>query len=482
MPGGNIRKNYIYNLMFQIFSLLIPLVTAPHLSRVLMADGIGTYSYVNSIATYFSLFAALGLSSYGTREASRVRDNPRKTSKLFWELSIIRLASTLLCMGLYLGMILVTGSDMRLYLAAGLVILTVGVDCTWFFQAMENFKILMMRNFVVKFISVACIFLFVNGPEDLTLYFIIQGGGMLISNLVLYAQLFNMLVPIPPRKMRFGHHIRETLVYFIPTIATSVYTLLDRTMIGLITKDMAANGYYEQAHKIVNMLMTVITSLNVVVGVRTSYLFGKNKKKEIRQHIYRTFRFVYMLAFPLTVGLMACAADFVPWFYGDGYEPTIPLMVAFAPLLFIIGTSNVLGSLYLTPSGQRARSNRAIIIGAVCNFLLNLILIPLFGVYGAVAASLAGEIVISALYMSFSARFVSIAKVLGIALRYLLLSVGMFIPTYFVGHAHESTVWTTLLQVAVGMVTYAVLLIATRDPAWLDAKNFLTKKLKKSSE
>ncbi len=482
MPTGNIRKNYIYNLSFQIFSLLIPFITAPYVSRVLLPEGIGTFSYVNSIATYFSLFAALGLSSYGTREVSRVRDDRQKTSKLFWELSILRLLSTVLCLGLYLAFILITGSDMRTYLAAGVVILSVGIDCNWFFQAMENFKVLMVRNFLVKLISIVCIFAFVNGPEDLVLYFLIQGGGTFLSNIVLRAHLIRAVDWVPARRWRFGHHIRETLVYFIPTIATSVYTLLDRTMIGIITKDMAANGYYEQAHKIVNMLMTVITSLNVVVGVRTSYLFGQNKKKEIRQHIIRTFRFVFMLAFPLAAGLMACAADFVPWFYGEGYEPAIPLMVLFAPLLFIIGVSNVLGSLYLTPSGQRARSNRAIIIGAVCNFVLNLILIPLFGVYGAVIASLAAEIVISALYMSFSARFIPIASVLGIGLRYLLLSAGMFLPTYLVGRAHEPSFATTLLQVAVGIVTYAVLLIVTRDPAWLGAKNALVRKFKKSSE
>lgn len=482
MPTGNIRKNYIYNLSFQIFSLLIPFVTAPYVSRVLLPEGIGTFSYVNSIATYFSLFAALGLSSYGTREVSRVRDNRRKTSRLFWELSALRLISMTVCLGLYFAFILVTGSDMRTYLAAGVIILSVGFDCNWFFQAMENFRVLMMRNFIVKLISVACIFLFVNGPEDLTLYFLIQGGGTFLSNLVLRAQLIRTVDWVSPKRWRIGRHARETLVYFIPTIATSVYTLLDRTMIGIITKDMAANGYYEQAHKIVNMLMTVITSLNVVVGVRTSYLFGQNKRREIRQHIIRTFRFMFMLAFPLAAGLMACAADFVPWFYGDGYEPTIPLMVMFAPLLFIIGISNVLGSLYLTPSGLRARSNRAIIIGAACNFVLNLILIPFFGLYGAVVASLAAELVISALYMSYSARFIPIARVLGIGLRYLLLSVGMFIPTYFVGRALESSFWTTLLQLTVGVAAYAILLIVTRDPSWLDVKRFLCNKLKKSSE
>lgn len=482
MPTGNIRKNYIYNLSFQIFSLLIPFVTAPYVSRVLLPEGVGTYSYVNSIATYFSLLAALGLSSYGTREVSRVRDNRKKTSKLFWELSALRLLSTALCLMLYLGFILITGSDMRTYLAAGIVILTVGVDCNWFFQAMENFKVLMVRNFLVKLISVVCIFVFVNGPEDLVLYFLIQGGGTFLSNLVLRAQLIKAVDWVPARRWRFGRHLRETLIYFIPTIATSVYTLLDRTMIGIITKDMAANGYYEQAHKIVNMLMTVITSLNVVVGVRTSYLFGKNKKREIRQHIHNTFRFMFMLAFPLSAGLTACAPDFVPWFYGDGYEPTIPLMMMFAPLLFIIGISNVLGTLYLTPSGQRARSNRAIITGAACNFVLNLILIPLFGVYGAVVASLVAELVISVLYLSFSARFISVAAMLGTGLRYLLLSAMMFVPTYLIGRACEPSVGTTLLQIAVGIVTYLVLLVLTRDPAWQDAKQLLKKKLRKTTE
>ncbi len=481
MPVGNIRKNYLYNLSFQIFSLLIPFVTAPHLARALMADGIGAYSYISSIATYFSLFAALGLSSYGTREVSRVRDNPRKASKLFWELSVIRLVATLLCLGLYLLFILISGSDIRLYLAAGLVILTVGTDCSWFFQAMENFKTLTVRNFAVKLLSVVCIFAFVDGPDDLLLYFVIQGGGMLLSNLALSLRLFKLLVPISMRKWRFGRHVRETLIYFIPTIASSVYTLLDRTMIGVITQDMAANGYYEQAHKMVNMLMTVITSLNVVVGVRTSYLFGKNKKKEIRQHLHSTLRFVFLLAFPFTAGLIAVTPDFVPWFYGDGYEPVIPLMMMFAPLLFVIGISHALGTLYLTPSGQRARSNRAIIAGAVCNFILNLILIPLIGVYGAVVASLASELIVTVLYISYSARFISVPKLLGMALRYLLLSATMFLPTHLVGQALPTCVGTTLLQIALGVVIYIVLLILVRDPAWLGVAEQLRKRLRKDA-
>lgn len=477
MPTGSIKKNYIYNVSFQIFSLIIPFITAPYIARALGAEGEGTYVFVNSIATFFSLVAALGISSYGMREVSRARENRLMASRLFWELSIIRLVSTLLCLGLYLTYCAATGGDMAIYLACGLTILSVGVDCTWFLQAMENFRTLMLRNFAVKVGSVLLIFLFVRDRDDLLLYALIQGGSIFLSNVLLLGGLMRQIRFIPLRRLRFGRHIRETLVYFIPTIATSVYTVLDRTMLGLITQDMAANGYYERAHKIINMVMTVITSLNVVVGVRTSYLFAQHKTQEIRHHIYDTFRFMYMVSFPMAAGLCAVAPTFVPWFYGDNNQQVTPLLILFTPLLFIIGTSNVLGSLYLTPSGQRSRSNRAIICGAVLNVTLNVLLIPLFKVYGAVISSLCAEAVISFLYLRFSCRFVSVYRILFTGLRYLVLSAIMFIPTYLLGRWLPISVWTTLLQIVTGAVLYALCLIITNDPAWRTLRQNIAKKL-----
>jgi len=479
MPTGSIKKNYIYNVSFQIFSLIIPFLTAPYIARVLGAEGEGTYVYVNSIATFFSLVAALGISSYGTREVSRAMDVKHLASRLFWELSIIRLVSTLLCLIPYILYCLNRREDAAVAVACGITILSVGVDCTWFFQAMERFRTLMLRNFAVKAISVILIFLLVNDRDDLLLYALIQGGGILLSNLVLTGGLLRQLTFIPLRRLRFRRHLRGTLVYFVPVIATSVYTVLDRAMLGLITQDMAANGYYERAHKIINIVMTVITSLNVVVGVRTSYLFAQHKTQEIRHHIYDTFRFMYMIAFPMAAGLCACAANFVPWFYGEGSEQVVPLLILFSPLLFIIGTSNVLGSLLLTPGGKRGRSNRAILTGAVLNLILNLILIPLFGVYGAVVASLAAETVISVLYLRFSCRFISVYRILYTGLRYLVLAAVMFVPTYLLGRGMEVGVGTTLLQILTGVIIYSLCLILTNDPAWQTMRKAIARKLGK---
>lgn len=479
MASDNIRKNYIYNVSVQIVSMLTPLITAPYLARVLGESGVGTYSYVASIATYFALFAAMGLSAYGLREVSRVRDDRIRSSRLFWELTVIRVVNTLILAALYALFIWAIGGDWGVYLGVGFTILSVGADCTWFFQAKENFKSLMLRNMLVKLLSMVLIFAFVRDSDDVALYCAIQSGSVFLSNLVLWPQLRKMVRPMRLRRLKFTRHLREAWVYFIPTIATSIYTVLDKTMIGAITGEMAQNGFYENAHKIVNILLTVITSLNVVVGVRTSYLFGKNKEEEIRDHILGTFRFMYMLSFPMCAGLIACGHSFAMEFYGANFADAGTMIMMFSPLLFIIGTSNVLGSLYLTPSGQRSRSNRAIIAGAATNLVLNILLIPTFKAYGAVVASVVAELVISALYLRLSHSFVSAWRLLGMAARYAAYAAVMLVPIYWMGRVMPIEASTILAQIAVGAVIYALLLILFRDPAWLAAKEMLKRKGKK---
>ena len=160
---STIRKNYLYNVSFQMFSLLIPLITTPYVARALQPTGVGIYSYANSIAVFFSLLAGMGISSYGLRELSRCRDDRYRSVKLFRELSLLRLGTTAAALLLYWGFILLTGSEWRVYLACGLVILSAGTDCSWYFQAKENFRLLMVRTWLVKAAAMVCILVFAAG-------------------------------------------------------------------------------------------------------------------------------------------------------------------------------------------------------------------------------------------------------------------------------------------------------------------------------
>lgn len=463
MPTS-LKKNYLYNFLFQMFSLLIPLVTTPHVLRALEADGVGTYSYVHSIATYFSLVAALGISYYGTREAARIRDSKRKLSLLFYELSILRIFTTVLCLVVYFALVGISADNAKVYVGMSFIILAVMFDFNWFFHAMENFKILAGRNFLIKIITVILIFVFVRDEDDLLIYVLIQAGSVFVANAALAPALKKYLTRVSVRSIRPFRHLKGTVVYFIPTIATSVYTVLDKTLLGFITRDMTENGYYEEARKIVNILLTVVTSLSTVVGVRISYLFAHKKDEDIKNHIGNTFRFLFAISFPLTLGLIACADNFVIWFFGEEYKQVTSLIMLLSPIVVIIGISNVIDNLYLTPGGQRSRSNKAIVSGAVCNVILNLLLIPHFGAYGTVISSIAAETVISAMYAYFLREYIGIRGIAKMAVKYMLFSAIMFIPVFLVGKIMDTGVLTSLVQVGVGVIVYIIALLVTKDP------------------
>lgn len=461
MIAPDLRRNYLYTVVMQCVSMLTPLITAPYVARVLGSEGVGTFSYVQSVATVFSLFAALGLSAYGLREVSRVRDDAVAVSRLFWELTRLRFVTTLVTLALY-ALLCFRVEDWRLYGAMGLLILATGLDLTWFFQATERFGTLMLRHLAVKGIGVVLIFAFVRDGADVTAYALIQTATTLLSNLLLWPRLRGVVGRCFVG--RFSAHLRPSLVYFVPAVATSVYTVLDKTMLGLLARDMSQNGYYESAHKIIRLLLAAVTSLNVVVGVRTSYLFGQKREDEVRGHLLDTYRFTCALAFPLWGGLMACADGFAVSFFGADFAAVGGMLRLFSPLLFLIGTGNVLGGLYLTPGGYRRRSNRAIFTGAAVNVVLNLLLIPRFGGYGAVAASVAAETAITALYLYFTHPFLSAWRLLRVAGRYALYGVTVFaaarIPTWWM----PPTFATVLVQTAVGVLVYGALLIGLRDP------------------
>ncbi len=453
----SLRRNYLYTIVTQAASLLTPLLTAPYVARVLGSEGVGTYSYLWSVATTFSLFAALGLSAYGLREASRLRDNPEAVARLFWELTLLRWGATAATLAAYAILGVWWGGGV-LYAVMGLQIASVGLDATWLFQATERFGVLTARHLAVRLLTVALTFLLVRDAGDVTTYALIQMGGGALSHLLLWPSLGRLP---RPADLRPPMHLRRSLVYFVPAVATSVYTVLDKTMLGAITGDMTQSGYYESAHKIIRLLLAVVTSLNLVVGVRTGYLFGQEREDEARGHLLDTYRFTCGLAFPLWGGLMACARPFAVAFFGAEFAAAGDLLRLFAPLLFLIGTSGVLGSLYLTPAGYRRRSNRAILAGAAVNVTLNLLLIPRLGAVGAVAASVAAEGVIAVLYLRFARDFVSPRRLLRMAGRYALYGgavwavAGWLLP--------RCGLWVAVAGV---VAAYLALLLLCRDPLW----------------
>ena len=320
MKQKSISKNYLYNLFYQILVIVMPLITTPYLSRVLGAEAIGIYSYTLSIATYFILFGTLGISLYGQREIAYVQEDDKKRSITFWEILFLKIITMTISIFIFWVTYGMYGQYKIYYRILVIELISQCIDISWFFQGIEEFKKTVIRNSIVKLIFAICIFMFVKSPNDLIKYIVIIAGANLFGNMSLWMYIPKYIQKVAIKDLHVFKHLKPTILLFIPQIAVQIYTVLDRTMLGIIIEDKSEVGFYEQAQKVVKLLLTLITSLGTVMVPRMASTFAKGDKEQLKKYMYSSFSFVFFLAFPIMAGLILISGEFVPIFFGQVYE------------------------------------------------------------------------------------------------------------------------------------------------------------------
>lgn len=461
----SIKKNVLLNTLYEILAVIAPFITAPYISRVLGAEKIGIYSYTTSIQMYFSLFAALGTAQYGLREISRSRNDKEKLSKFFFEIEGLSIITSCICLLLW-GIFVFFSNEYKLYyLILTLSLLNTMFDISWFYRGLEQFKYTVTRNSLVKISGIILLFLLVKTPEDLFIYFLIRSGTDLLGTLSMWITLPRFIQKTEIRKLNIVPHIKETFIYFIPTIATSIFHVMDKTLIGIITKDPNENGYYEQAQKILNIVKALVfTSLNVVMGARLSYLFEQNKIDEIKEHIRQSINYITFIGFGCTFGLIGIADRFVPIFFGAGYDKTIVLLQVMSPIIVFLGISSCLGTHYYNPAGLRAKSARFLIIGAICNFILNITLIPFYKSTGAAIGTIVAEFVVAILYTRYCDNYITFSQIWIISWRKIIASILMLGLIILMNKLSINSVVIICLQITGGGLVYIIILLILKDP------------------
>lgn len=463
MAKSGVKKNYIYNLAYQILAMLAPLITTPYISRILGAKNIGIYSYTLSIVTYFTLFLVLGLHMYGQREIAYSQDDLHNQSVIFARVQLYKLITTFICLVLYIMYTLLFSEHRLIMLAQGIAIFTAFFDISWYFIGCEQFSLMVMRNTIVKILGIASVFVFVKSSDDLLLYVFIMALINLLGNLSLWGFLFGRLDRIALNEINIFKDNRTIIELFIPLIAVQVYNVLDKTMLGSSIGDLVECGYYEQTTKIINLCMTIITSFGTVLAPHMAAEFVKGNKERISEQINNAFIFIGAIMFPVFWGIVSIVDNMVPWFFGNGYDKVALLIKLYAVVLLIIPISNLASCSILTPSKQHNKSTIAVIIGALVNFLLNLILIPHFMSVGAAVATIVAEIIVTVLhlyyvrdYLNFRAIFVNYAK-------YCLMALGMGVVSYVVGEMLKCTgingILLTAVQIIAGVMVYGLLTV-----------------------
>lgn len=447
-----LKKNILYQWSYQILAIILPLITAPYISRILGAGNIGVYSYQLSIVNYFMLFAMLGVNTYGNRCIAQVKEDYDHLCRTFTEIFTAQVMTSLLAVLAYCIYVL-THREYQIVAAIQIIYVAGCIfDINWLYFGLENFRLTAIRSFIVKIVTAVCIFTFVRCETDLIKYVLIMALGTVISQCILWYSF--------PRYVRFvkisfkevKRHYKGILILFIPTIATSVYKLMDKIMLGTIT-EMPEVGYYENSEKIINLLLSFIISVGTVMLPRISSLVAQKKDKEARRYIDTTMEAVILVSAAMAFGIISVSKEFIPIFLGEGFERCVPVLNILAFSVIFSSAAQVIRTQYLIPHNMDLQYSFSLAAGAVVNFIVNCILIKPFGAVGTAVGTLVAEGVVC------TVQFVIVSKKLDICMYFhrimVFLSMGLIMSFVIRGIDGFSNIFLQLtVKVIAGAVVY----------------------------
>ncbi len=467
----SIKTNYIYNIAYQILILIIPLITIPYLSRIFLASGIGIYSYTYSIVYYFMIFTLLGVNNYGNRSIAKVAKDKEKLSKTFWQIYIFQLIMGIIMLITYLLYVIFLAKEYKtIAIIQSIYIISAMLDISWFYFGLEEFKTTITRNVIVKVINLVLIFVCIKSFNDLNKYTLIMSSMALLSQLVLWIPLFRKVNFVKLKKVDVIKHIKPNLTLFIPVIAISLYKIMDKIMLGLMC-DVSEVGYYENAEKIINVPLVIITSLGTVMLPHISNMLSNGNMKVVKEYIAKSIKFIMCITAPMCLGLVAIAKKFSMLYFGTDFQKTGILIMILSISLLFIAFANVIRTQYLIPNEKDKIYIISTFLGAVVNLLTNLILINKLGSIGACIATVLAEFIVMFYQIISIKKELEIKKYILDTVPFIIKAIIMYVTIYAFSYLKLDDIYVCIFQITAGCAIYVILNL-----------RYLTKLLVKSKE
>lgn len=480
MKTHSIKYNFIMNAMLTISQVIFPMITFPYYSRVLGAEGTGSIGFALAVVSYFTMIASLGVPTYGIRACAKVRDNKEKLSQTVQELLIINGITTAVMYVVYflaLAMIPRFSQEKEILMIVSIAIVLNTMGISWLYSALEQYSYITICTVAFKILGIILMFAFIHSPKD----YIIYGG---ISVIASYGSgilnFINMRKYVSLKKTgsyNFKRHIGPIFTFFMMSASISIYTNLDKVMLGFM-KTNTDVGYYDAAVKIKTILVNVVTSLGTVLLPRMSFYIEKGEQETFRRIVTKAFRFVIISASSLMVFFIIFARESILAISGAEFLPAVFPMQLLMITLLLIGLSNITGIQILTPMGRENLVLRSILAGAAVDFLLNLVLIPDYASAGAAFATVMAELIVLAV-QCFYLRDILIGLMRNINLKKILIALGCACAAGILLHININIQTASIIEALVVLAVeamvffgiYGGMLLFLKEPLILEIRD-----------
>jgi len=453
---GTVMKNFLYNTGYQILCIIIPIITMPYLAHTLGAAAIGINSYTNSVVSLFTTFGLLGLGNYSSREIACSRAKGEKElSKTFTSLCTIRFLLLIACLGIYLPVAFF--SKYACYFLLQLFLLFYNfIDISWFFVGIEEMKAVVIRNSIVKIVSTGLVFLFVKKSSDLGWYLFMNGGGMLFGACIMFPQAAKYIQRVRISREDITKHIIPALRFFFPQAASSIYVMFDKTMIKWLTGDVVSVGFYDQSQTIVRVPTMLAGSLSTVMLPMISNEHDRGNREQVRTYLESSVDLLITAAYPVLFGLIGIAPSLVHWYLGNEFMACIPLLQMFSIIILPVFITNVTGVMYLMGCNKTKELTVSYTSAAMINLVINIVLIPLAGTYGAVSGTICAEFTVLFIQYHYMKRDIGNMHLLQKSVKSVLSSMIMLAAVCYVDRFMGDGIAVTIIQVLSGGAVYVL--------------------------
>ena len=475
----SLKKNSFYSFFNAFTTLIFPLITFPYASRILHPEGIGQVNFAVHAEGFFALIAGLGISSYATREAARIRDNKFELSKFCKEIITINFASMFLAyilLGLSLFFIPKFEHYKVLILVRSVSIFFSTIGLEWLYNAEEDFKYITLRSLIFKFAGLAFLFIFVRSKNDTVEYTIFGILTSVASNICNLIHSRKYIDYKQKTTLEFKKHFKYIFIFFGMRFITSIYTTFDSLMIGFLSNDIQ-NGYYAAATKLNKLTLDLLTAATAVLLPRLSYYIHHDKKDEFDRLVGKSLSITVLLAIPMALGLILLAKPFVILFSGQDYIPAVSAMNIISPILLSIGIASITGTQVLPAIKKENITLISYISGATINVTLNFIFIPKLGATGAAIGTLFAETTVTIIQLIYLRDYISrdlfINLIHSIIASIPMVAIIMVIKAYI-----ENNILIIVLSIIFSVIIYALVLFILKNKYFREYFFFFLNKLK----
>lgn len=444
------NKNFMYNIVYQIFIFIIPLISTPYISRVLGVENVGIYSYTYSIVYYFMLCSLIGINNYGARKIAKSSDDKEKISENFINIYCLQfILTSIMIIIYYVFIFFMYRYNLKIMLIQSIFLWSVLLDINWFFFGIEKFKITISRNIIIKFLSLILTFILVKDNNDLWKYTLLMSGSTFVSQAYLWLYIKKYIKYSKPSVKKVISNLKPCLILFIPIIAYSIYRIMDKTMIGMFSNTIEL-GNYESAEKIINIPISFITALGTVMLPHMS----KTNDEEYKKKIMDTFRITFFFIIPMCFGVFLISSDFSIIFFGNEFKMTGNIIKLLIPTAIFTSVANVIRTSYLIPKEKDKIYVYSTIIGAGVNLIFNLIFIKKYGAYGACIGTIVAEFFVMLYQMVYTRNFIEYKKIIKVLMEYVYKCIPMSLIILAIGYLMENIYLKLLLQIVTAVLFY----------------------------